>query len=239
MKSLAIILALVAAGCGDDAAPLDATSIDAAADAPVDSPPGRCGADVFATGEYIDWDSTLSMFDGIEFATWTFVEPAGRPAVTGNPNGRIELCIPRGSISRLDVTRPPDGQTPGYVQAHFIADPRVFELPGGLFSARGLKLGTEVAQFHEFSVDYDATKAHVMVFKIGAPIPLALSGGQGSYVSDGDDDNTWSAGDTGTLTLFPNRAVGNGTATLTSTSAFTGPTTLPLVAGELTITVIR
>ena len=61
----------------------------------------------------------------------------------------------------------------------------------------------------------------------------------GSYVSDGDDDNTWSAGDTGTLTLFPNRAVGNGTATLTSTSAFTGPTTLPLVAGELTITVIR
>jgi hypothetical protein len=237
---LVIMLAVVllSAACGDDGAAVDAMPIDAAVDAGIDGPPGRCGNDVFVTGEYIDWDSTLAMFDGVEFATWTSVDPPGRPAVTGAPNGRVELCIAPGAINQIDVTRPPEPPIAGYVPMRFVADPVVFQSPGGLFSMRGLKLGTEVAQFREFGVDYDASKAQVLVYKIGASIPLALGVGT-SFVSDGDDDITWSEGTTGTLTLFPNRAVGNGTATLTSSGSFVGPTTLPLVAGKLTITVIR
>jgi hypothetical protein len=235
-------LAGLSAACGDDEAiPPDAreidAAIDAAVDAAIDAPPGPCGADLLLTGEYIDWDSTVASFDGVENTVWTVVGEPARTA-TGAPNGRVLLCIGGGATVQITMVQNQ------YVEGRFVADPDVFRPAGTTFSVRGLKTGTGAAQYAEFGVNtYDANAAQLMVFKIGAPIPLALSPAttpaQRSFVSDGDDDITWTEGDTGAMTLFPNRPVGAGTATLTSTSAFTGPTTLPLVAGTFTFAVIR
>jgi hypothetical protein len=79
---------------------------------------------------------------------------------------------------------------------------------------------------------FNDADGHVLVVKRGAPTVLGL-GGQDSYVSDGVDDVTFTPGDTGVFTIFPNVPVGNGTATITGT--FTGPHTVPLQAGTLTI----
>jgi hypothetical protein len=156
---------------------------------------------------------------------------------TGAPNGRVILCIPAANISQIDVTQNQ------YLPARFVADPPVFRPPQTTFSLRALKLGAGPAQFGELGENFVQDAAHVLVYKIGTPIPLALSPAtnppQRSYVSDGDDDITWTLGNSGTLTLFPNRPVGTGTATLTTTTTFTGQATLPLAAGRFTITVIR
>lgn len=233
----ALLATLLAAGCGDDGV----TSIDAAIDAEIDAPPGPCGADVLLTGEYIDWSSTIASFDGVENTVWTVIDEPTR-TTTGAPNGRVILCIARNGTSQISMVQ----NTPGeYIAARFVADPAVFAPSGSTFSVRGMKTTAASDRFREIDANlvYDAQAAQVLVYKIGAPIPLALSPvinpPQRSYVSDGDDDITWSLGSTGALTLFPNRPVGNGTATLTSSSQFTGPTTLPLAAGKLTFTVIR
>jgi hypothetical protein len=225
------ITALVA--CGDDTGEtIDARIVDAAIDAETDAPPGPCGAELQMTGEYVDWDSTQAAFDGVEGATWQVV---GGAMATTAPNGRVILCIPRGATSQIDVT------ATGYLPARFVADPAVFTPAGSMFSVRGLKTAMATAQFNEFGVTYDMTAAQVLVYKIGAPVPLTLApgGGDGTFVSDGDDDITWTAGNTGALTLFPNRPVGAGSATLMSTGQFTGPTMLPLAAGRFTLAVIR
>ena len=238
--ALALLVAATSVSCGDDgvsstdATVNDAHVIDAMIDAMIDAPAGPCGADVQLTGEYIDWDSTLAAFDGVENATW---QVAGGPMAMTAPNGRILLCLPAGATSQIDVTQP------DYLPARVVADPAVFAPPGSLFSVRGLKVGTEVDQFREFGVTFDPAAAQVLVYKIGAAIPLALvpavAPSEGTFVSDGSDDITWTAGSTGKLTLFPNRSVGAGTATLSSTSAFAGPTALPLAAGRFTIAIIR
>lgn len=237
LTTVALVTAL-AAGCGDDTgAAIDAAADDAAVDAAIDAPPGPCGAGLQLTGEYIDWDSTPAAFDGVEDAIWRVVAPPGGAMATTAPNGRIILCITRAATSEIDV------QQAAYVRATFLADPAVFSPPGSSFTARGLKSAVADAQLAEFGETFDETRAHVLVYKIGAPIPLALGPAttppQRSFVSGGNADITWTAGATGALTLFPNRPVGGGTATLTSTAMFTGPTTLPLTAGRFTITVIR
>jgi len=238
VRSLRLLLAASVAllgACSDDESipvvPIDARVIDAPTDAAIDA--GPCGAGLQITGEYIDWDSTLSAFDGIENTTWTVVSPPGGDMATGNPNGRILLCITRAELSQIDLA------SPGYLPARFVADPAVFTPPGSLFTARGVKTALVAAQWNEFGATYDSTKAQVLIYKIGAPQPLALSPAVPGFVSDGDDDITWTAGTTGALTLFPNVPLGGGSVTLTSTSAFTGPTALPLVADRLTIAVIR
>lgn len=228
--SLLVLAAL--AGCGDDGSSGgDGGVIDA-----IDAPPGPCGADVQLTGEYIDWDSTLAAFDGVENSTWAVRDQPQRTAMTA-PNGRVILCIDAGAISQIDVTQN------DYLPARFVADPAVFAPAGSTFSLRGLKTGTGAAQFGEFGQPFTAGTAHVLVYKIGAPIALGLTPAvnppQRSYVSDGDNDITWAEGTTGTMTLFPNRPVGAGTATLASPTDFTGPTALPLLADTFTLVVIR
>ncbi len=242
--SAAVLLGLLV-GCSDDeAVPIDAQVVDARTDAPVDAPvdaaidaAGPCGADLLMTGEYIDWDSTIAAFDGVENTVWTVIGEPTRTA-TGAPNGRVLLCIGRASTVQISMVMPQ------YMEARFVADPAVFTPANTTFSIRGVKEGMQAAQWLEFqATPYDPAAAQVMVYKIGAPIPLTLSPAvnpaQRSFVSDGDDDITWTEGATGTLTLFPNRPVGGGTATLGSTSTFIGPTALPLAAGRLTIAVIR
>jgi hypothetical protein len=239
-RALSVLTLLAAAlgACSDDefvpAVPIDATVIDAAIDAPIDAPPGPCGAGLQITGEYIDWDSTLAAFDGVENSTWTVVEPAGGATAMTAPNGRILLCITRAATSQIDVTQA------DYLPARFVADPAVLTPAGSLFSIRGVKTAMTAAQWLEFGQTYDPTRAQVLIYKIGTPAPLTLTPAVATvFTSDGDDDITWTAGASGVLTLFANVPVGGGSVTLGSAMAFTGPTTLPVAAGRLTIAVIR
>src|SRR5262245_6875567 len=109
MRSLAwsllgMLVASLVAACGDDSpavpdAPVDGASSDATVDA------GRCGADLFLTGEFVDFDWTPAQAIGIADAVWTVAGDPSRTTTTV-PNGRVELCIPRGARTRIDVTTP-------------------------------------------------------------------------------------------------------------------------------------
>ncbi|KAB2889319.1 MAG: hypothetical protein F9K40_19890 [Kofleriaceae bacterium] len=214
-------------GCSDDTGGDVDAAIDAPVDVAIDTADGPCGAGYQMTGEYIDWDATTAMFDGVEDATWTLTTAPNTSAVTA-PNGRIIICLPRETVTlTVEQTATP------YVSAIFVADPAVLAVPGGIFSARGLKSADASARYTTITgAAFDADAAHVFVYKRGTPTAVTL-GAQASYVSDGDDDTTWEAGSSGTFVLFPNVPVANGTATLGGT--FTGPTTIPLEAGKLTI----
>ncbi len=232
----AVTVALIScAACSDDA-PLDpdaADAIDAAVDA-IDSG-ARCGADFFLTGEFTDWDSTTTSFDGVEFATWTVRGEPTRTVMT-NPNGRVELCIAAGATSVISITQAE------YVESIYVADPTVFQAPGlFFFQTKGIKVARAPAFYASLGSlgSFDATRGHVLVQKQGAAIPLALSLGGTAFAVDGSDDLSWTAGDAGGLVLFANVPLTAATATLTSTTAFVGPSTLPVEAGKLTITTIR
>ena len=182
------------------------------------------------TGEYIDWDSPTTGFDGVESSTWTVVGDTARTAMTA-PNGRIILCLARASTVTIAVTQ----TIAPYIEARFVADPAVLSPAGGIFSARGLKMANATASYNAImgGMNFDAAAAHVLVVKRGTPTAVTL-GANPSFVSDGPDDTTWVSGSTGTFVLFPNVPVGvGGTGTLGGT--FTGPTTIPLEANRLTI----
>jgi hypothetical protein len=253
---LVAAVAGLAAGCGGDdgkgsgdAAVIDAVPIDSPDDQPIDAPPtdappdaptdaAGCGTDLRFVGEYLDWDSTNAGFMGIGGAQWTAVGDLTRTTTTP-PNGTVLLCLDPTASTQVTVSGPAP-----YLPALFLVDPAVFSVAGSRFVARGLKGGADaVSQFAEFGVTYNPALAQVLVYKLGAPIPLALGPAinppQRSFVSDGANDITWTEGNSGTLTLFPNRPVAGGTATLTSTSTFTGPTTIPIAGGRFTIVVIR
>ncbi|HVK77784.1 MAG TPA: hypothetical protein VM734_30975 [Kofleriaceae bacterium] len=225
MKMLALVAAsLGLVACSDDTP----GGVDAPVDAAVDAP----FTDYQLTGEYVDWDSTTSDFLGIVGATWTVVDDPGRTATTA-PNGRVILTAPP-RVATITVTRT------GYLDARFVADPAVFAAPGTGFSARGITPERAESFYQSLGLPaFDPEAAHVLVETVGADVPLTLSGATVAFVSDGVDDTTWVAGDTGFFVLFPNVPVGSGTGTLGSTEAFTGPTSLPLEAGRLTITTIR
>jgi hypothetical protein len=219
---------LACGACSDDTGGDVDAAVDAPTDVAIDVADGPCGAGYQMTGEYIDWDSTASTFDGVESSTWTLTTPPGTSATTA-PNGRIIICLPRSTVT-LSVTQT---ATP-YIEARFVADPAVLAVPGGIFSARGLKMADATTEYNAIMVGmtFDTAAAHVLVYKRGTPTAVTL-GAQASFVSDGTDDLTWTAGATGTFVLFPNVPVGNGTGTLGGT--FTGPTSIPLVANVLTI----
>ena len=218
--------------------PIDAPRIDAAVPIDATTDASGCGTDLRLVGEYLDWDSTNAGFLGIASSSWSVVGDPTRSAMT-QPNGTLVLCLSPAGISQITVSGPAP-----YLPALFLADAAVFSPAGSRFEARGLKMGIDaVNQYLEFGQPFQVGFAQILVYKIGAPIPLALAPvinpPQRNFVSDGPNDITWSDGDTGTFTLFTNRPVNVGTATLTSTVAFTGPTTIPIAGGRFTIVVIR
>lgn len=221
------------AACSDDTGGDVDAAVDAPVDVAIDTPDGPCGAGYQMTGEYIDWDSPVPTFDGVEDAVWTLTTPPGTSATTA-PNGRVIICLPRSTVTLTVVHTPAPPATEAYVRALFVADPAVLSAAGGIFSARGLKTADASARYGAImsGMTFDAARAHVFVHKRGAPTAVTL-GAQASYVSDGDNDTTWEAGAAGTFVLFPNVPVGNGTATLGGT--FTGPTSIPLQANTFTI----
>jgi hypothetical protein len=229
---ISVTTLLAGASCSDDDS---GGEVDAATDAPVDVaidvPDGPCGAGYQMTGEYIDWESMTGSFAGIP-AVWTLTTPPGTTA-TGSPNGRVIICLPR---STVQLTVELTGAPGPYVGAIFVADPAVLSVSGGIFSARGLKSAEATARYNAISntLNFDTAAAHVFVYKRGTPTALTLTSATASYVSDGDNDTSWTAGSTGTFTLFPNVPVGvTGMATLGGT--FTGPTAIPLQANTFTI----
>lgn len=231
--------AVIDAWDGDGPPPIDAPAGDGPAiDGPVDAmvDAAGCGTDLRLVGDFLDWDSTNAAFMGVSDSTWTVVGDLARTTTTG-PNGVVLLCLAPGVRSQIDIA------TPGYVPARFIADPPVFSPAGSRFAARGLASAMATAQFAELGLTYNQAFAHVLVYKIGAPIPLALAEPlnppQRSFVSDGANDITWTEGNSGTFTLFPNRPFSAAGVTLTSTTPFVGPTDLPLASGRFTIVVIR
>lgn len=226
LASLALTLA---AACSDDAPATDA-AVDAPPDAGLDAP--GCGADVFLTGEYVDWDSTTTDFHGVFEARWTVRGPDATRTILSNPNGRVELCIVPSAVSIIDVTKT------GYLPGVFVADPAVYLPAGPTFSSRGLTTSRANTFYESLAIVFDPTKAHVLVHQ-HAPQAIALTGGGTAFAVDNGDDTTWTAGSTGGLVLFANVDVGTGTATLSAPGSFVGPTTLPLVAGTLTMTSIR
>ncbi|HUQ02508.1 MAG TPA: hypothetical protein VM261_08435 [Kofleriaceae bacterium] len=227
LAALVVISVTSLLACSDDTGGDVDAAVDAPTDVAIDVPDGPCGAGYQMTGEYIDWDSTSGSFMGVP-ATWTLTTPPGTTA-TGAPNGRILICLPRSTVE-LTAT------ATGYVGARFLADPAVLSVSGGIFSARGLESADATARYNTISngLTFDTAAAHVFVYKRGAATALTLTGATASYVSDGDNDTSWTAGDTGTFTLFPNVPVGiTGMATLGGT--FTGPTAIPLQANTFTI----
>ncbi|MBE7448415.1 MAG: hypothetical protein HS111_05885 [Kofleriaceae bacterium] len=234
------VLALVAAlaACSDDAPADPDAATDAPTDVAIDGPDAAgCGADYQMTGEYVDWESTSGVdFDGVEEAVWTVIGDAGRTATTA-PNGRIIICLPRTTVT-LTVNHTPAQGGPLYVPALFVADPAVLSPAGAMFSARGLRRADADDRYGEIQagMTFDASAGHVLVVKRGAPTALAI-GASPSFVSAGVDDPTWEPGDTGTFTLFPNLAgvPAGGAGTVTLTGTFTGPTTIPVDQGKLTI----
>ena len=92
MKRLALVLLITA--CGDDGM------------ATVDAPPDPCMPNMQFTGEYVDWDSTLTTFKGINGAKFTLASDATKTTMTA-PNGSsvysktitapMCMCDPRSS----------------------------------------------------------------------------------------------------------------------------------------------
>jgi hypothetical protein len=253
-----LAVAGLAIGCGgeanlpDDGAMPD-RPIDSIFDPPIDGPPidmgfpidavidaAGCGQALLLRGYYYDWDSTLNDPINLGGSRWT-VRGAPTSAETA-PSGLVSMCIPATGTSLIDISGPP-----GYLGAVFVADADVFSAGPPPFILRGLQTAMASAQYNEFlspPSGYSSGRAHVMVYNYGAPIPLALdpvlNPPQNSFVSGGGfSDTTWTAGAAGKLTLFPNRPSGNGTATLTSTASFAGPTAIPLIQNAFTIVVIR
>lgn len=227
----AVLVAVALAGCSDDA-PSD--PVDAAVDVAIDTPSidaAGCGADLLFTGEYVEWNSTTADFHGIFDARFTLVDD-GRSAATA-PNGRVILCIPPTGALRITATEA------GHTPAVFQVDAAVFTPAGSSFTARGLATISRNADYGALmtGLTFDASRAHVMVEKRGTAQPFALTGATQRFAYDGA---AWTDADQGELVLFPNVPVGSGTATLSSTGgAFVGPTTIELVAGQLTVVPLR
>src|SRR5687768_1537970 len=114
-RTAAVAALLVAASCSDGGGTTDAST-----DTPPDMATG-CGADLFFTGEIVDWDSQGEC--GVADATVTV---RGQPAQTdtSNFNGRFEVCVPRQAQTFVDVTHSPNASRCAAV--------------GGMYPVRGI-----------------------------------------------------------------------------------------------------
>jgi hypothetical protein len=243
--TLSLFLALAAA-CGDDggsdtvdgAVDADAAPADAAGDSGPDAFV-RCPGEVFFTGEYIDWDSTLTAFDGVEN---TDVTERGNPTNTDetSPNGRFELCVASGTDGDFDLTQPDDA----YLPLIYARDE-----DGGTPTIRGVKPARAATLFsNELALTQTAGAALVLVDVrtsagpvVGATVSIGATNDGGFHF---DDQMTMTAGATttadGGLILFANAAVGAGTTTVTVTppggTSCVGRQEIPVVADTISAT---
>lgn len=242
-----MIAITLGAGCGDDgnSGSFDAATADAfvADAAPVDGDPSvdarmRCPAgEAFFTGEYLDWDSTLTSFMGVPMATLVDRADASRTDET-SPNGRWELCLPRNVDVDADLTQA------DYMDAILALDGESQGFAPGV--VRGLKPARRDALFTEISQTYDANAAQLQLdarFDGGDPVIGAMfaisAANDGGYTFD--DGQMLVPGATTThdgMVFFANVAVGSGTVTVTlqppGTTTCVGRAEVPVEAGTMT-----
>lgn len=207
--SLVLVLAACSA-CGDDGG----GSADAA-------PPDPCAPLITLKGEYLDWDSGGSAgFLGIFGATYVVRSDASITKVTP-PNGRLDLCIPAAD-GFIDIT-PASGS--GYVSGTIVVNKMVFSAQPEQ-SYRSFK-DTRAADF-----GFSPSLAHVYVHVVGGARTVTTAATPA--VVQVNNGTTWTAGNTGTDIYLGNIPV-SATTTLTVTGgSVTGPTTIPLSAGQFT-----
>lgn len=212
--------AVVCTGCGAG----NRVAPDAPGDAPSDAAgdAGACGADRFVTGELVDLASSTAQLMGVFNARFT-VEGMPARTTTTAPNGRFELCAPAAAAMTFDVDAPGDYlDGKAYVEAE--------ALGGWTLSFRAYTPATAPYTF-------DAGRGHVLVFLAGDRSDLTLDRPHGPPLAGNDDDGdgafTWTAGNAGRYVLFPNVDVSSPTVTLGGD--LSGPHTIPVAAGKLTL----
>jgi hypothetical protein len=227
-----LALVLVLTGCPD---PHPAT-IDAPPPVP-DGPAvdgGPCGADVLATGEIVDWDSTDASFCGVFGATFQVHGDATRHATTA-PNGRFKLCIAPAPTTRIDITPPSAASqctvpSSSYTVPGILVADRAVLASGALISARAFTVMRAPA------FGYDATKAQVFVHVEGTPRAVSVTG---THDAPQAFTGAWAAGDTGANVFFPNVDPAPGSTTIAVAGGATGAGAAPLAAGTFTyVTVV-
>lgn len=198
---------------------------------------GPCGSQLLFTGEYIDWDITT--FQGIFDAT---VSEVGNPdnAASTAPNGRVVLCLPADRRSVVAFVHD------DYLPLRYTLDP---SSALDVFSLRGLTPARADELFAtELGLALDSASAQVLVEvrarSDGAPaVGAAVTLGNvsaGGFTDGGD--GVYRPGDTvtsGASILFANVDVVGGSTTVTVTPptgmTCSGPDTLALAAGEVTV----
>jgi hypothetical protein len=172
-------------------------------------------APVLFTGEYVDWDSTDTMFCGIFGAAFS---ARGQTATdSSNPNGRFMLNLVPPAV--VDITPPTAGSEcltgmPTYsMPGIIIADPAVIA-SGQLISARAF---TTMRQ-STLGVTLDPAKGHVFVHVDGSAT-ASISGTSDTPQMVGSGN-----------TFFPNVPAG--------TTDVTTAGTVPVEAGKITYVTI-
>jgi hypothetical protein len=226
MRTLAIVLLLTGACSDDGGGAVDATPT-------VDIDNGSCGDQLRFTGELVDADSTMANFCGVNAAA---LEGAGSMDDTA-PNGRFDLCIPKGGATNLTVT-------PSATASGCTSMPGTYTMPaiavgstatiqsGAFFSGRMITM----QRLATLAPGADMAKAFVMVHVDGNPRAVALIAGHGA--AQAFNGTTWAAGESGSAVFFPNVDVGTGTTMLTAVGGAVGTGPIPLQAGKLTLVTV-
>jgi hypothetical protein len=240
LASLAAVASLAA--CGDDGS---TPPKDGAVDAPVDGPPGVCGADgVQLKGEIIDFNSDAPSegFCGVFGAVLT-VRATGTHIDPTPPNGRVALCIPLAGQSLIDVTQPtaasPCAAMPGKYEF-----PAVLVTTGSFaqtdeFSLRDLTTQATPTLYSTVGHVYDSTKAQLVIHFTNGPTAVTIDAPHDQALQLDGTWKTWTGGTpTGTDLFFPNIT---GTSTTVSfPEGGAGEGLIPLAAGTFTYdTIVR
>jgi hypothetical protein len=239
ITAIATLGALAALGaCGDSGA----KPADASPDTPIDMAPGTCaGADVFFTGEVIDWDWTNTQQCGVNQAMLTV---RGQPTRTDgtNPNGRFELCIAHQAESIVDFTFSVNasecdthpGTYPG--RGVLVAEQAVIDA-GAVFSARAMTAERMATMFTAIGQPYNAAQGQLVVHVAGTPRVVSLSTMNHSAAQQ-FNGTSWepapATGAVGSYVFFPNVDLGGGAVTVSVAGGAVGATAVTLEAGVFT-----
>jgi hypothetical protein len=190
-------------------------------------------AAVMFQGEYVDWDSSATVFCGIDMATYN---AAGSSETTPTPpNGRLMLTMPAG-VTQIDLA-PPDGASqcaPGsgtYDNPGVIAIDPVLVAAGVTYSTRSFTTDRRLSMFTSLGLTYDPTKAMVLINVQGSaanPVIGATHDATAAY-----DGTTWGSGTTGVYVFFPNVDTTNSNVLLTA-DGYAGSAEIPISAATFT-----
>jgi hypothetical protein len=231
-RTAAVATLLAAVGCSDGGG-----TIDASPDTPPDMATG-CGADLFFTGEIVDWDSQGDC--GVADATVTV---RGQPARTdmSNFNGRFEVCVPRQAQTSVDVTHSASASRCAAVggvypvRGIFIAQQAVIAANELSFSARAMTQARQDGMFTQIGEGYNPALAQLVVRVAGTQRAVSITANH--VETQAHNGAAWAPGNIGGYVFFPN--VAPGTTQLSVDNGAIGTGMITLEAGAYTyVTVI-